>query len=177
MLDLVRAYTRAKPHNRLARFLPALRKVNGTDSHRGLRRPFVKAWRRAAKDPEFQAAQDSERDRAYFNPAVELAKADGLNALGQFAYYDAAVMHGFSGAKRIRKRALPHAATPAAGGDEAGYLEAFLDERVREMRKEQAHSNTSRVNKAQRKFLREGNLHLDPPLQWSVYGDPYEITG
>ena len=43
-----------QPDNPLARFLPALRAVNGTDSHAGLGRPFVKAWRTAAKDPVFR---------------------------------------------------------------------------------------------------------------------------
>src|ERR1700754_342085 len=36
MLVVVRRYTRAEPHNPLARFLPAVRRVNGSDSHRGL---------------------------------------------------------------------------------------------------------------------------------------------
>jgi len=30
---------------------------------------------------------------------------------------------------------------------------------------------------AQRKFLNEGNLDLDPPLSWHVYGSPYTIGG
>ncbi len=90
MLEVMRAYTKARPRNRLARFLPALRRVNGTSSHRGLGRRFVSAWRRAAKDKAFQRAQNRERDSVYFNPSVKLAKADGLGALGQFAYYDAA---------------------------------------------------------------------------------------
>ncbi len=176
MLKLVRAYTATSPGNPLDRFLPALRRVNGGDSHKGLGPPFVKAWRKAAKDPVFQAAQETERDTQYFNPSVELAKADGLNALGQFAYYDAAVVHGVSGLKQIRTRALKLATTPAAGGDEVVYLESFLDERVVEMKKERVHKNVGRIEKAQRLFLRAGNLDLDPPLFWSVYGDPYAIT-
>ena len=40
MLEVVRAYTRARPRNPLARYLPALRRVNGTDSHKGLGRRF-----------------------------------------------------------------------------------------------------------------------------------------
>ena len=47
-------------------------------------------------------ARDAERDRVYFRPAVKLAKADGLRALGQFAYYDAAVVHGFEGMRGVR---------------------------------------------------------------------------
>ena len=175
MLDVVRAYRRARPGNRLAGFIPALRRVDGTDSHRGLGRPFVRAWRKAARDKRFQRAQDRERDRAYFDPSVALAKDDGLGALGQFAYYDAAVVHGFDGLQGIRERALERATTPAVDGDETIYLDAFLDERVVEMNKEAAHENVDRVELAQRRFLREGNLALAPPLRWTVYGDPYEI--
>lgn len=175
MLAVVRAYTRWRPHNQLARFLPALRRVNGTASHRGLGRRFVRAWRRSARDPALRRAQDRERDREYFRPAVWRARRDGLRALGQFVYYDAAVVHGPDGMGAIRRRALARAATPATGGDEVAYLEAYLDERVAEMRKEAAHEDVSRIDAAQRRFLREGNLDLDPPLRWSVYGDPYLI--
>jgi chitosanase len=118
-----------------------------------------------------------ERDTVYFNPSVALAKQDGLNALGQFAYYDAAVVHGFDGMKSVRERALRRAATPADGGSEVTYLHRFLDERVVEMKKEAAHEDVTRIEKAQRRFLREGNLHLNLPLRWSVYGDPFSITG
>ncbi|MDM7830366.1 chitosanase [Cellulomonas edaphi] len=176
MLELVGAYTATSPDNPLAPYLPALRAVDGSDSHEGLDPGFVPAWKQAADDPVFQAAQDRERDTVYFDPAVALAKADGLGALGQFAYYDAAVMHGFDGMQGVRSRALVEAATPAAGGDETAYLAAFLDERVVEMNKEEAHSDTSRVDDAQRVFLDAGNLELDPPLRWHVYGDAYEIA-
>lgn len=175
MLEVVQAYTNASPHNVLARFLPALRRVNGTPSHAGLETPFILAWKRAAEDPAFRRAQTGERDRVYFNPAVALGKADGLRALGQFAYYDAAVVHGFAGLQAIRARALRTATRPKAGGNETVYLNAFLDERVVEMRKEAAHSDVSRIETAQRRFLREGNLDLKPPLHWAVYGDKYAI--
>jgi hypothetical protein len=67
--------------------------------------------------------------------------------------------------------------TLGAGGDEVAYLTAFLDERVVEMKKEAAHSDVSRIESAQRRFLGEGNLDLHLPIFWSVYGDPYQITG
>jgi chitosanase len=176
MLEVVRAYVKAKPRkNPLRRFVRALKRVNGTDSHKGLGRPFVRAWRRAARHKAMRRAQDAERDRVYFDPAVRLARADGLNALGQFAYYDAAVVHGPDGLGDIRERAAAKALTPAAGGAETAYLEAFLNERVVEMRKEKAHEDVTRIEKAQRRFLREGNLDLAPPLRWSVYGDRYEV--
>ena len=180
MLDLVTLYNQRKPNNALSKFLPALRKVDGTDSHAGLGSSFTSAWKTAAKDSAFQGAQNDERDRVYFNPAVDQAKADGLRALGQFIYYDAIVMHGpgsdsvsFGG---IRKTAMKKAKTPAQGGNETTYLNAFLDARKAAMITEEAHMDTSRVDTEQRVFLKAGNLDLDTPLRWKVYGDPYTIN-
>ncbi|MFB7916449.1 chitosanase [Streptomyces sp. NPDC056061] len=179
MLDLVELYTARKPDNVLAKYLPALRKVNGSDSHEGLDPNFTKDWAKAASDSAFKQAQNDERDRVYFNPAVKQGKADGIGTLGQFAYYDAIVMHGdgddSTGFGAIRKRALAKAKPPAQGGDEVAYLNAFLDARVWAMKQEEAHSDTSRVDTAQRVFLKKGNLNLNPPLDWKVYGDSYHI--
>ncbi|MBM2621115.1 chitosanase [Actinoplanes sp. LDG1-06] len=176
MLAVVAEYTRRKPVNGLAKFLPALRAVDGSDSHAGLDPGFPAAWRAAAQDPVFQRVQENARDTYYFNPALRFARADGLRALGQFAYFDAAVMHGVSGMRAIRAAALRTAKTPAQGGDELAYLNAFLNARVAEMRTEEAHSDVSRVETAQRMFLRRSNLDLTTPLTWHVYGDQYRIA-
>lgn len=180
MLAMVQYYNQIAPNNILTKYIPALQKVNGTDSHTGLGNAFVADWKTAAQDPRFQEAQNHERDTEYFNPAVNQAISDGVHALGQFIYYDAMVMHGpgddpvsFGG---IRATALKKAKTPAQGGNETTYLNAFLDARAAAMRTEAAHEDTSRVDTAQRVFLQQGNLNLDPPLKWSVYGDPFEIT-
>ncbi|MEV7887781.1 chitosanase [Streptomyces sp. NPDC002817] len=179
MLALVELYTERDADNPLADYLPALRAVDGSDSHEGLDPGFPTAWRKAARTAAFRKAQRDERDRVYFDPAVARAKKDGLGTLGQFVYYDAMVMHGpgtdslsFGG---IRKRARSGADTPADGGGEKAYLHAFLDARVRAMRQEAAHNDVSRVETAQRVFLTKGNLDLDTPLKWKVYGDSYTI--
>lgn len=179
MLDIVERYTKQYPSNGLAKYLPALRKVNGSDSHRGLGAPFVKAWRAEAKVAAFRKAQDGERDREYFDPAVQTGKADGLSVLGQFIYFDAYVTHGpgddwesFGG---IRKVAMRHAKTPAQGGDEKTYLNAFLAARTIVMKSEEAHEDCTRIDTAQRWFLRDGNYDLHTPLRWKVYGDSYRI--
>src|SRR4051812_42161060 len=83
--ELVAYYKSIAPDdNSLVRFLPKLRQVDGTPSRDGLGKPFERAWLSAANDPRFRAAQDYERDRIYFDPAVERAQADGLRELGQF---------------------------------------------------------------------------------------------
>jgi chitosanase len=176
MLELVEEYTARKPGNVLAKYLPALRRVNGTDSHAGLDPGFTRDWRTAAADPVFRAAQEAERDRVYFNPSVRDGKSDKVRALGQFAYYDAAVMHGYEGMRAIRSRALRKAKPPAQGGGERAWLTAFLNERVIEMKKEEAHSDTSRVDTAQRRFLANGNFDLNTPLDFAVYGDNFHIS-
>ncbi|MEW1826915.1 chitosanase [Streptomyces sp. NPDC088196] len=180
MLDLVQLYADRKPGNVLAKYLPALRNVNGSDSHSGLDPNFPKDWRTAAQDTVFQQAQNDERDRVYFNPAVSQGKTDGLRVLGQFTYYDAIVMHGDgddpTSFRNIRARALRSAKPPAQGGNETTYLNAFLDARVWAMKQEEAHSDTTRVDTEQRVFLRNGNFDLNTPLNWKVYGDSYTIN-
>lgn len=179
LLVLVEKYTKDHPDNGLARYLPALRKVDGTDSHEGLDPGFTAAWRKEASVAAFRKAQDAERDRVYFDPAVRRAKLDGLGTLGQFIYYDAMVMHGpgtsansFYG---LRRRAMAQADTPAEGGSEKSYLDIFLDIRRAAMKSTNAHRDTTRVDTAQRKFLYDGNLDLRTPLEWKVYGETYKV--
>jgi len=180
LLQLVQYYTKLAPNNVLAKYIPALQKIGSfSPSHAGLDPNFTKDWVAAAKDPLFQQAQNDERDRSYFNPAVTQGKADGLRALGQFIYYDALVVHGpgndslsFGG---IRAAAIKNAKTPAQGGNETTYLNAFLDARNKVMLSEEAHSDLSRIESAQRVFLKAGNFDLNLPLTFSVYGDPYTI--
>ncbi|MGY1662257.1 chitosanase [Geodermatophilus sp. SYSU D00705] len=183
MARLVEYYTSIAPGNRLEEYLPALREQQelgmGNVTQEGLGPAFVADWRAAARDPLFREAQDHVVDTVYFDPAVQQGIADGVHALGQFVYFDALVVHGpgddalsFGG---IRTAALADASPPAQGGDEAEWLDAFLDARVEAMQKERAHRDTSRVDTEQRRFLEEGNLHLDTPLLWSTYGDAYRI--
>ncbi|MGC5568347.1 chitosanase [Streptomyces sp. FR-108] len=177
LLVLVERYTKSRPDNGLARYLPALREVDGSASHDGLGSAFVAAWKAESHKAAFRRAQDSERDRVYFDPAVRLAKRDGLGVLGQFVYYDAMVMHGPGsdpGFYGIRKRAMAEADTPAEGGGEKAYLDIFLDVRKKTM-EDEGRRNTSRVDTAQRRFLYDGNLDLDTPLKWQVYGQSYEV--
>ncbi|MFJ5838795.1 chitosanase [Streptomyces shenzhenensis] len=179
LLTLVERYTKAHPGNGLAGYLPALRKVDGTDSHEGLDPGFTAAWKAESRLPAFRAAQDAERDRSYFDPAVRLAKLDGLGTLGQFVYYDAMVFHGPgtgpNGFYGLRERALKEADTPAEGGREKAYLDIFLDVRRKAMRTKRPGIDTTRIDTAQRQFLYDGNMGLRGPLRWRVYGELYEV--
>ncbi|CAL9427980.1 Chitosanase [Streptomyces sp. enrichment culture] len=179
LLTLVEHYSEKHPGNGLERYLPALREVDGTDSHEGLDPGFTAAWRAEAELPEFRRAQEEERGRVYFDPSVRLAKLDGLDTLGQFVYYDAMVFHGPDtdpeGFYGLRERAMKKARTPAQGGSEEAYLDAFLDVRREAMLAKRPDGDTSRVDTAQRQFLRAGNLKLDTPLVWQMYGETFRV--
>ncbi|THA33427.1 chitosanase [Streptomyces sp. A1277] len=179
MLTFVEAFTKDHPDSPLAPFVPALRKVDGTGSHEGLDPGFTAAWKKAAEDPAFRKAQDEVRDTQYFEPAVRLAKLDGLGTLGQFIYFDAMVLQGpgheadsFYG---IRKAALAEADTVAEGGDESAYLDIFLDTARAVMKSKKTQHDTSRIDTAQRVFLEDENLDLEPPLTWKMYGETFRI--
>ncbi|WP_405909179.1 MULTISPECIES: chitosanase [unclassified Streptomyces] len=179
LLTLVQDYTKSHPDNGLARYLPALRKVDGTDSHEGLD-GFPAAWREEASVAAFRTAQDSERDSVYFDPAVRLAKLDGLGTLGQFIYYDAMVLHGPGtgpdGFYGLRDLAMAEADTPSQGGSEKSYLDIFLDIRRKTMKADNVHLDTTRIDTAQRTFLYDGNLDLRTPLEWKVYGETFRVS-
>ncbi|MEV7085018.1 chitosanase [Streptomyces sp. NPDC093085] len=181
MLHLVESYTKTHPENPLARYLPALRAVDGSDSHEGLDPGFPEAWARAAESPDFRAAQDTTRDSLYFDPAVRLAKMDGLSTLGQFIYYDAMVLHGpgldAEGFYGIREAAMKKARTAAEGGDEKVFLNTFLDTSrdVIKAKSRTEQRDSSRIDTAQRVFLRAGNMDLRLPLRWEVYGETFRI--
>ncbi|QOV39001.1 chitosanase [Streptomyces ferrugineus] len=179
LLALVERYTADHPDNGLAEYLPALRAVDGTDSHEGLDPGFTAAWKAESEVTAFREAQLAERDRAYFDPAVRLAKLDGLGTLGQFVYYDAMVFHGpgidEDGFYVLRERALRKAESPSQGGSEKAYLDAFLDVRRTAMREKRPNTDTTRIDTAQRRFLSDGNLQLRTPLRWQVYGETYRV--
>ncbi|WAU85514.1 chitosanase [Streptomyces sp. Qhu-G9] len=179
LLTLVERYTKSHPDNGLARYLPALRKVDGTDSHEGLDPGFTEAWVKEAQKADFRKAQDTQRDRDYFDPAVRLAKLDGLGTLGQFVYYDAMVLHGPGTGPRgfygLRETAMAKADTPAEGGKQAAYLDVFLDVHREAMTYKEPRRDTTRIDTTLRKFLDDGNVDLSTPLRWEMYGETFRV--
>lgn len=177
--QVVQRYTRLKKHhNGLKRYLPALRRANGSASHAGLGPKFVTAWRHAAKDRQMVQAQDAVLNRQYLRPVLRAAKQDDLSPLGQYIYYDAMVVHGPGADKSsfggIRRRAKQLAKTPRQGGSQAHYLRAFLQARTPVMKQEAAHKDLSRLN-VQRQLIKTGNYQLARPLHWKMYGDAYTL--
>lgn len=179
-LDVARVYLALAPSdNPLAPYVSALEAAVGSDTHDGLGAGFEAAWKKAADSSAMRQAQDAVLDEQYMLPAVADARTDGLSPLGQYIYYDALVVHGpgddedsFGG---IRAVALSRCKPPSAGGNEAAYLNAFLDARTTVMQKEEAHSDLSRIE-VQRTFIKEGKYDLKRPLAWVMYGDDFRLA-
>jgi chitosanase len=182
LLLLVRRYTEAKPGNVLAPYIPFLEAVRGTDSLRGLS-GFAEAWAEAAEDPDFRNLQDQLVDELYFVPAMTMAADLGIRTpLGQFILWDTMIQHGAGGhhgtwaiIEDTQKNVGP------LDHNESAWLDAFLDARLRHLMDmyrnttENADaSSNSRVD-ALRSLLQDGNLALEPPLTWKVYGDRFNL--
>jgi chitosanase len=182
LLRLVRGYTEMKPDNPLAPYIPALEAVEGTDSEAGLE-GFIDAWAEAAADPDQRRLQDDLVDELYFTPAMTLADEVGLDTpLGQAIMWDTMIQHGAGGENGTRviiEETQDTVGTP--DGDEAAWLDAFLDARLHHLG--HAYENTtedadassrSRID-ALRSLLADGNLALEAPLTWKVYGSTYTL--
>ena len=138
LLLVVQRYAQLAAGNALEKYLPALRKVNGSDSVAGLD-GMETAWANAAKDPKFKLAQDQINDEQYRQPARKLAAALGLQwPLSKAAVYEAGIQHGygdnFDTVNKIAERASAQVGgSPAKGSDEKAWLKAFLEQRKQDL--------------------------------------------
>lgn len=186
MLEVVKDYIARVPGNGLVKYLAALQQVNGSASVVGLD-GLVAAWKTAANDGQFIAAQDSVNDRLYRVPARQLAARVGaVLPLSKLALYEAGIQHGygtdFDSIDKIAERAQRAAGgTPATGVDEKKWLQALLTARRADLlnpaNKATAAAwaaSVSRVDAIQ-SLYNAGNFNLDRAITITVYGDTFSI--
>ena len=177
MLEVVRDYTRQKPNNPLAHYLPALTSLAKTSSAstKGLT-GLPKAWAEAAKDPAFRAVQDGVVDRMYYQPSAKHADALGLHTpLARAQIYDAIIQHGDGDdpdglAALIARTNAKVGGSPAQGVPEQKWLDAFLTVRRQDLA--HAHDPSTRKVWAEsvgrvdvfRALEQAGNWNLKGPL-------------
>lgn len=182
ILEVVRPYSVQKPQNPLAKYIPTLEKVNGTDSIAGLS-GFGAAWKAVCKDPAFRKAQDAIVDKYYFNPAMAYAKKLNIkSAAGQLILYDTMLQHG-EGTDPDGFPALVAKAQkeyPRSKHSEKKWLNHFL--KVRKADLKHAHDkgtrkvwaeSTDRVNTL--KYFLYHNKTLKTTAKWEVYGDHFKV--
>lgn len=186
MLKVVEEYIALAPANILAKYVQALKRVNGTSSVAGLD-GLVADWKEAAKDSKFLTAQDTVNDRLYRQPARQLAATlSATLPLSKLALYEAGIQHGYGtdydSIHKIAERATAAASgSPGSGIDEKKWLQAFLSERRKDLlnpaNKATATgwaASVSRVDAIQ-SIYDKGNFNLDKAISITVYGDTFQI--
>ncbi len=186
VLGVVLYYNSVTPANVLAKYTQKLQAAAdaGSGSHTGIDAvgSFCADWATAAADSTFRDAQQHDFDVTAFDPARELAQADGLGVLGQALYVDDSILNGYGGAPSLvedvaaAKQAAP---TPTDGGDELTYLKAFVAAYRVSILADPGHAadgSVGRVDTMWGPLVNAGNFGLSTPLHWSMYDQPFDIT-
>ncbi|OCA99224.1 chitosanase [Clostridium beijerinckii] len=178
---LIHYYTKLNPNNNLAKYIPALDRIDKeehdedgkNDDIKGLDN-FIKDVK-ACNDPLFKKAQLYELDEMYWKPAVSLATSIGAKHQLTLAFiYDMCVNHGEDGAKEyINSAKKKLGGLPKDGIDENKFLSSVMDYRYAFL-KDDDPEGSDRVN-AYRKLLKAGNVDLKPDFSFTVYGDTFNI--
>jgi chitosanase len=181
--QLIKYYTQLNPNNSLAKYIPALDKIDTgkhdsegkSDDLTGLEN-FISDVQ-ACSDPLFKQAQLYELDKLYWDPAVKLANSIGAkNNLTLAFIYDTCVNHGSDGAKDYINTVKGElGGTPASGIDENEFLSKFMENRYDDLADEDPQGK-NRVN-AFEKLLASGDIDLKTPFEFTVYRDTYKIDG
>jgi chitosanase len=181
--ELIKYYTQLNPNNSLAKYIPALDKIDTgkrdsegkSDDTTGLEN-FISDVQ-ACSDPLFKQAQMVELDIHYWNPAVKIADSIGAkNNLTLAFIYDICVNHGADGAQDYVDSIKEYlGGTPASGVDENEFLAALMDYRYDDLAEDDPDS-IDRVN-AYQELLEAGNFNLKAPFEFTVYGDTFKIDG
>ena len=139
MLELVEHYTDLEPGNVLAKYLPALRKVNGTDSHAGLGPDLRRRLEDRRQGHRLPAGAERRARPRLLQPGGAAgqggrpARARPVHLLRRHRHARPRRRRRSASAASARPR-MKKAKTPAQGGDETTYLNAFLDARKAAMK-------------------------------------------
>lgn len=186
LLAVIRRYTALKPGNELARYLPALVTINGSDSLAGLD-GFPAVWQRTANtDPLLRQVQDEFFDELYFTPAMARAKSAGVaTPIGQLIILDTAVQHGIGndpdGLPAIIDETIRHNGKAGKSVSEVVWLEKFLASRRQHLTNasnvatRQAWKESAPRIDALKMILDAGNYGLETPLRWKAFGTSYQL--
>jgi uncharacterized membrane protein len=178
---LIKHYTELNPDNTLAKYIPALDKIDagphyaaggdGNPSVEGLS-GFIKDVNEC-DDPLFKTAQIDKLDELYYNPAMEIADSIGAkNALTKAFIYDMCVRHGVDGAENIINNA---GTTPKNGADENTYLQKLIS--LRDAKLKQEGLGDVNRNQGYKNVLNSGNVNLKTPFKFVAYGEYFTIDG
>lgn len=186
--DVVKRYTERVPNNKLAKYLPELKRLNTANNSGNVSglKGFIKDWSSLGKDITFRAVQDEIVNKLYYNPSVAYSNNLKLNTpLARAVIYDTIIQHGdggdFDGLPAIINRTNKAVGgTPKQGIDEKKWLAKFLDIRRSDLKnpankstKKEWSQSVGRVD-VFKYIAAKGNYDLVGPLQIST--PDYSVT-
>lgn len=177
--EVVQLYTKLKPNNSLAKYLPVLQELaeEGNDSVRELK-GYDKAWRDSADITEFRAAQDAVVDKLYYQPAKSHADRLGLKLpISRAFLYDTIIQHGNGkdpdGLPSLLNKVIYQ-------GDEVDWLVAMIAVRKVDLQSPANSDTRDEWRKATgrcdvyRELLDSGNYYLEGPME--IKTKEYKVT-
>jgi len=146
--EVVKRYTNRVPTNKLAPYLPELKRLNSARNHADVSRltGFDKAWKSLGKDTTFRAVQDEVVDDWYYRPSASYASTAGLQLpLSMAVLYDTIIQHGGGNdpdslSALIKRTNTAVGGSPQQGIDEKKWLSKFLDVRREDLKNPSNHS-------------------------------------
>ena len=176
---LIKYYTKLNPDNTLAKYIPALDKIDSGSNDAGVGNPstaglngFIKDVQNC-NDPLFKQAQLYELNRMYYNPAVKMYNSIGAkNALTLAFIYDMCVRHGSDGAQEIIESA---GTSPKQSADENDYLSKLIS--LRDVKLKSEGLDDVDRDAGYKKLLISRNVNLKTPFTFVAYGDKFTIHG
>lgn len=182
LLLVVQRYAKVRPKAGVVRYLPALKRVDGSGSIKGLS-GLPTAWRAAASDAAFRRIQDDVVEELYLAPALTLAdKYRVRTPLGQAILWDTSIQHGIGGQdglKKILSQTFKERGYATSG--EAAWLRTFLAKRLYHLLhwSEGGFIQSPSASRARiatwRGLLAQRAFRLPVPLTWRAYGDTCAI--
>ncbi len=165
-LDLVTYFDQIHPDNPLSPFLPQLQ----SDPTQIDEAAFIQAVHDSDTgdfQADFEAAQNYQCNREYFQPSQSLADQNGLQtAASRAELYDSAINHGLDGVQAmINQTNSQMGGSPATGVNEVQWLDAYLDIRYSILAADPTWSTSSdRASVFKAQIVDAGNLNLDGPI-------------
>jgi chitosanase len=187
---VVGEYTEEVPDNPLVKYMPVFQRIGRGEQDPGSTEGlegFPAAWKQAAKDSRFRDAQDKVDYEEYYLPSKSVAaKAKVTSRLGRLIFYDTIIQQG--GGNDADSLSAVVSETEARmtrkNISESAWLEDFLDVRRHHLQNPEDPENADsrqawrqsvdRVNVLEG-FINQGNLSLQTPLRYKVYGDAFEV--
>ncbi len=181
--ELIHYYTQLNPNNNLAKYIPALDKIDSEKHDSDGKNNDITGLDNFKKDinecsdPLFKKAQLYMLDKLYWNPSVKLASDIGAkNTLTLAFIYDMCVNHGAIGAQQFIDKAKKElGGTPGSGIDENKFLSKVMEYRYAFLLDDYPRG-AERVL-AYKQLLNKGKTKLKTSFEFVVYGGTFRIDG